>query len=761
MPVLRKRERAQVSMGYSPVAARGDPMADVTRQTAGMFAQKAADYARAMTVEAEETAKALAKSATFNTGPNGVPQLPDNLAARMGNAARRTYDATMETRFVHHMTTSVKMRLSEIANRNMSDPEAFIAEAESALAEMEAEVPEQYRGAFQEIGTGQLVDGAATIGYRQGVLLEEERKGQTGTMIADAQASIIENIRGGNVDAAVGGMQELIATIEAQPMTIMSRAQKDAAIEDLYYQVGLTRLITEGDLENASPEQLTEIHARLISGSDPELAAYFTRPGEDSPDPEQMARAGQHIMQLMNKANQRATAERKQAADQIAFGEIMGGYRSGTKEEKEILDFGLSGVVKLRDKSGNLRPIQPEDWIYADEQTQADMLQAVKQAGFAPASLEMMFRKAAKSSDPEVLWRTSLLYRDLREQPTGDGTTVDLTGIVDERLTTIFTLAEDLHGSGEPSQESIQTAIDMMTVIEDDRWTPQDFAARMQNERTFFGQWFRKEITAENVDTVIADTVRKGVFEANDIEPRAEERQEAERVFKLMLETGMAPDVALEKTRQSFTGRYTESVAMPGRRSAYAPEKHFPAPPARSLGEALDRVRIAAGAEGMALVEWLQEAPNAVIPNFLYTYEVNNGADWARADIWELIANSEINIMMKKEGIDMTFLRPGEGQLGSSRRFLKAGRDYELRFDSQGPKGRPIYRVFLITQSGGRVPLRGRLDMSAEFDKLTALTEETKLFEQEQKRRERMGDAAVEWAQEPETEFWDRLRKKQ
>jgi hypothetical protein len=760
MPVLRKRERAQMGLGYSPVAARGDPMADVTRQTAGMLAQKAADYARAMTVEAEDTAKALAKAAVFNTDANGLPTLPDNIAAKMGNAARRTYDAAIETRFIHHMTTSVKMRLSEIANRNINDPEAYIAEAEGWLAEAAANVPAGYEGVFQEIGTGQLVDHAATIGYRQGVMLEEEKRGETGTLIADGLAGIVENVRLGDNAKADAQLAELVETIEATPMSVMNRAQKDAAIEDLFYQVGLSRLITDGDLENAAPEELTAIHAALISGSSPDLAAYFTRPGEDAPDPDQMARAGQHIMQLMGIANERATAERKAATDQIALGEIMGGYRSGTKEEKEILDMGLSGSVKLRGKDGKVRPVQPEDWIYADEQTQANMMQAVKEAGFAPASLEMMFRKAAKSSDPEVLWRTALLYRDLREQPTADGTTVDLTGIVDERLTTLFSLAEDLHGSGEPSQESIETAMQTMVNLEDDRWTPQDFAARMQGDRTFFGQWFREEITAETVDKAISDTVRKGVFEANDLEPRAEEQQEAERVFKLHLETGMAPDAAMEKTRQSFMDRYVESEAAPGRRVWWAPEKIFSTPPARNLTEALGKVQIAAGAEGIALKEWIKEAPNAVIPNFLFTYEVNDGADWARADTWELIANSEISIALQREGIDVDFLRAGEKQAGNKKRFLKAGRDYELRLDSRGPKGRPIYRVFMISTTGARIPLDTRLNMSAEFDKLTVLSEEAKLYEQEKKKRDRAGDAAVEWGLEDDGEFWDRLRKK-
>ena len=761
MPVTRKREEVRLQGRFNPVTPRNNPMAEVAGQSVGNLARMASDYARGMVVEAEETAKALAKAAVFNTGPNGVPELPDNVAARMGRAARRTYDAVMEDRFIHHMTTSVRMRLAEIQNRNLTDPEAYIAESEAALAEMQADVPEEYRGAFQGAATGILVDGAASIGYRQGVLLEEEKRGDNQTMIADATATIIENVRIEDYDTANLLIEDLIDSIEQQPMSVMSRAQKDAAIEKVYYDVGVARLITENDLENASPEVLTEIHSRLVSGSDPELALYFLRPGHDAPDPEMMVRAGQHIMQLMGKANQRATAERKAATDQIRIGEVMGGYASGSKEDKEILDLALSGSLKLRGQDGKIRSVAPEDWINVDEQTQADMLLAVKEAGFAPASMEMLFRKMAKSSDPEMLWRGALLYRDLREQPTADGTTVDLSGIVDERLTTIFTLAEDLHGGGEPGQESIQTAIDMVTAVEDDRWTAQDFASKLQSERSYVSQWFKETITAENVDQAVSSMVRKSVFEANDIEARQEEHQQAERVFKMLLETGMAPDKALEATRQSFMNRYAESAAMPGRRSAYAPEKHFSAPPARSISEALDRVRIAAGAEGMALGEWLAEAPNGLIPNFLFTYEVNRGADWARAEPWELIADTEIRTLMMQNGIEIEDLRAGEAQVGGQMRFLKAGRDYELRFDSAGPNGRPIYRVFMIDTLGNRLALRGRLDMSAEFDKLTALSEETKLLEQEKARRQRQGEAAIEWATEgdPANDLFERLRK--
>lgn len=743
MPVTRKREQVRANMSYSPVAARDNPMLGAVKESAGMLAQKAANYARVMTVEAEETAKALAKAATFNTGATGLPELPENLAAKMGGAARRTFDATLEARFIHHMSTSVKMRLAEIANRNLNDPEAFIAEAEGALAEMSSEVPEQYRGTFQEVGTGQLVDHAASIGYRQGVLLEKEREFQTGTMIADATAGIIENVRIGDQAKAGALIEETIALIEAQPMSVMNRGQKDAAIEDLYYQVGLARLITEGDLQNADPSELMQIHADLVAGTNPALAAYFTRPGETAPDPDQMVRAGQHVMQLMGVANQRAEAERRSYTDRVTYSEIASGQRTGTKEEKEIFDAGLSGAAQIRDSQGNVRPIQPEDWLYVDEQTQADMVQAVKEAGFLPASLDKLFRSLSKSSDPEALHRAALLYRDLREQPTGDGTVINMTGGIDERLVTIFGMAEDLHGDGDPGQESIEQAIQLVTGIEQDRWTPQDFATRMQNDRGYFAQWFRQEITAENVDKAISAAVGSDVFDANGIEARDEERRQAERVFKSYLELGMEPAAAMETTRQSFIGRYAESAAMGGRRSWAAPEKHFADAPARGFMEALGRVKDGAGAATVSVAEWLAEVPNAVIPNFLYSYSVNWGGDWGRASTWEVIAHNEIAMLMQKEGMDVSDLI-SEDQLGHAPRFLKPGRDYELRLNSVGTGGKPTYNVYLISETGARLRLPGRLDMAKQHEMALDLSDATKAAELDAARRSREADAEME-----------------
>lgn len=733
MPVLRKRERAQVNIGYSPVAARGNPMIEVMGQTAGMLAQKAADYARAMTVEAEETAKALAKAAVFNTGANGLPELPDNLAAKMGNAARRTYDATMETRFLDHMTTSVKMRLAEIANAHISDPEGFVAEAEGAISDMSADVPDAYKGAFQEISTGQLVDQASGIGYRQGVLLEEDRRGQTATMIDNMKAGIIENVRIGDVDKATAGMQEAIATIEAQPMSIMSRGQKDAAISGLFYDLGVARLITENDLKNASPEELAAVHASLIAGDDPKLAAYFTRPGSKSPDPDQMMRAGQYVLQLMGAANDRMAAERKQDTDRIGIDWVMQGYGSGTKEEKDRLDLGISGSVKLRDENGRLRAVEPDDWTHSDEQTQSDMMQAVKEAGFAPTSLEMKFRQLSRSSDPEELWRGALLYRDLREQTTADGTKVDLTSIVDPRLVGIFDLAEIHHGGGEPSMDDIQQAVLDMTNIENNRWTPEDFANKLTLDG--YGGLF-SAVAPEDVPTTISDIVSTGVFEANGITPRAEEKKKAEDSLKLYLEMNYDVETATEKVRQQFQNMYVESPALGGMRSADAPELAFVSPPATFL-EAI--ANAGEGAKG-GILKGLEGI--ADLPGFMTGSNFSFGGDRALADPWELIADDQIKKMLVAQGYDYEDFRVGETQKGSEGRFLKPGVDYILKPAGPGKDGKPTYRVFMKQTTGASFALAGRLDMADEFRKMTELSEALKLEKLRLSRGDRQANAS-------------------
>lgn len=759
MPVLRKRETVNTSLNMRPVQARPlEGMAAVQRagqaaeaargylrETTADMTRKAADFARGMAAAAEEEAKALAKAAVFSTGPNGLPQLPPNVTERMGRIARRTYDATIEDRFAHQMQTAIKGQINDARNANMYDLDGFIMDAESRISQMALDIPPGYEGMFQQISSGLMVDTGASIGYAQAQLQQEEAAVSAEQMAIDARSLIVDRIwRGEDEDAQAMIEAEVERIRAARPETI-SPSDKVKMIDDLYYEAGLRRMFRDFGIDenNLSSDQLAALNAALQTGKDERIIGYFTRPdanGEPIFDRKMAERAGYKVQEFMGVASARDAAVTKQAETAFTVDAVMAGKGSGTAKEKEAMDIGLG------ERLGLDRPLMPEDWAAMDDRTRTSVVQAVKDGGFESDSLATYFRTLEGESDPDALTRGFMLWRDLREQANSKGVVRDLSGVAGARMGAIFARADNLHAGGTSLDLAARDAVAMAEKLflqdQNKAWDDRALAAAMNRDRTWLGTAFGARIDETNVRDKLAEIVDEIVFP--DMDTTAEERAKAIDMLETHIRIGATAPDAIEYTRQQQIDRYAESSAM-GKRSAFAPEVHFPDPPAQSFGELFRGYQTYAKGMGKSVGEVFLEAPNALIPNFIGSYSVGLGADFDRATVFERAANVEVQKMIEGSGLDLeTVYGDGELQRGADgsrflgNRFLKPGRDYTLEYARPGKGGKPVYRVTLKQPGGISIQLDGELDVTEEYRKASELTRVVTMFEDA---REKHGEA--------------------
>lgn len=710
MPVLRQRERMRDDVSFSPVRARVSGLGEtgfsrVVDQSVSMLAKQAGDFARGMALTAEDEARRLAKAAVFSADASGMPQLPPNPTARMGRIAQRTYDAGIEDRFISQMTNAARAQIAEAENANLYDLDGFTADAEARMAAMGQDVPEGFEGLFQQILGGLIVDGGAGVGYRQGQLAINEATASVPGMLLDSTASIEEAILAG--DPSVDELINMtVENIEAQPAYILDRAAKDRAIDEVYYKAGLRRLMVDFDLDEASANDLQAIQAALINPTEEnkEILDYFIRPGMDAPDMEMAQQAAGHIGQLIGAANDRDRSRSDRATKGARMDSILRGEASDSSENAELLDEHLTANAGLRDARGMVRAVQPDDWLYVEGHKRADMVQAVKGSGIVPASMQQLFRRLERgnyeSDNPAELKQAFLLWRDLQEQPTQGGVTVDMSGVAGERLTAIFGLVSDLHGSGDITDEDVWTAVTMVGNLEEQEWDDTRLASALSKSN-----WFTNEDRKE-ARRVMGEKVQSEVFDKLDVEPLEKERAEAEKVFETYLRTGYDPDTALDMVKQQFSTRYQPSKAMGGARSAYAPEKWYPAKPAATFGAAVNDLRRAAA----QAIFGSSKTGRAIFQ----AMSGNVASDYGMATPFEVIANAHIESMIKRNGIE--FFQAGVSLDNKGKRFLRAGIDYEVTKGAIGRNGMPIYKVTLIQPSGTRIPLSGMLDITQDYE---------------------------------------------
>lgn len=731
MPVMRRREQVRSTVSLSPVSARPNPMVGVAADAANQLAGMAADYARGLAVAAEDEARALAKAAAFSMNENGAPQLPLNPTERMGKIAQRTYDATIEDAFVHRMKSAIDMSIGDAESANIYDQDGFLLDADERLAKLREGIPPQYQGVFDQLATGTKVGAATGIGFRQGQMALENRRSREPAMQADALASIAEAISFGDdgmADALIAGRVE---TIMAAPDVVMNPGEKEKAIDEIWFDAGLRRMMRDKGLmePGITSSKLLEIHDALLTASDPALMGYFYRPGTTDPDMEWAERAASHIMRLSGTAakNEAAAVRRTKVQGMVAIGE-RGGLADGV-EAREALDLKLSENIDLRDPSGARRMIDIGDWTRMDDATRAKAVQQIKDWGFLPASARSLFLSLERGHNPEDLTPAYLLWRDLNEQATSDGRVVPLDGVLGERLGKIFAHASALHGDGRAPDESVMAAMTIAETQEQDRsWNDEALARKLNADNGWFDG--RGATTAERSRDDMRRLVIRTIFDG--IEAAPQEKDEAVSAFESYLRANNGVEKSLDLTRQLFEGRYTESRYMASApRSSYAPEKWYPNPGLESFGQLFTSWKTDMEAKGIKL----EDFPKNGLLNRL-DYYLGNGLLNRRQSPFDLIADSKI-----REAIDAA---PNGLYFGYEKGIgmMRPGEDYMLQFARQGKHG-PLYNVVVNTGQGRWMPIHGfTLDVGAEYKQLTDIGDISAGLTREQ--RKRFAAAALE-----------------
>lgn len=701
MPVLRKRERIREDYSGSPVVqtsqSGGAQIAGAAARVAG---ERAYEYSKLMAHHAQREAEALAKAATFSTGPGGLPQMPADPTAKMGRIARETYDDAIQERFAHQMTTAMRAQIADAENANMYDFDAFRADAEGRLAAMAADVPPGMEGMFQQISTGLMADAGISIGRRNGQVALQDRRSQFPVMVEDMIAQIETQIWAGN-DEQARSMAEQLDWIENQPAHILSAEDKARYKTEILFRSGRTRMLRDLDVENLTPAQIQDLQVKLAKGEDEEVAKFFTEP-DGTVRRDLMGKAVYDLNHFLGLANKRMEARKDAFEFDARLNLVLRGGATGTKKEAAALDAYFSQKFGLESKPGHRRQIDMEDWLALDPQTRADAVAVIKDAGFMPTSLEQLLRSLSNVRDPERLTAAFELIRDLDEAGNTAGQSVSMLDHVPEPLREIYTAVSGLHGDGSINQESVAEAVAQWNAQKDMEWNDETLARRMNADNRWLDG--RRKVAAENARGEMRRAVVTTIFDG--IEATPEEKDNAVARFETYYRSGHTFDEAVEMAGQGVKDAYMETKYMAGAvRSAYAPEKHYADLPVATVGGFFDRVGrdIASGA-----LDTLEDA-FIEIPSLLFFMPQPDGTLGSlevNASLFDRIADAKIRELIAE---DAYLSEEIEGIP-----FLKGGADYKLA-PQKGGGMPPLYHVYLVGDRGTRIPV-GVLDVREEFE---------------------------------------------
>ena len=188
---------------------------------------------------------------------------------------------------------------------------------------------------------------------------------------------------------------------------------------------------------------------------------------------------------------------------------------------------------------------------------------------------------------------------------------------------------------------------------------------------------------------------------------------------------GVSFDDAIDATEQLMRRRHVETKYMVGyERSAWAPEKHYPEPPASSVGELGSRVMESFSGNTTAAQEWFA---GVGIPDWLLGERgrIDMGSSYMLATPFERMANSEIKKLIEA--------RPDGEALMGGLKFLKGGEDYQLT-PIKGEGKPPVYNVVYRGENGLPINL-GRLDMREEWGKYTEFNDNAAAILEFEKRK--------------------------
>lgn len=735
MPVKRKREEVRSTAGSGGVVASPrSAMSNVMRRNAQEAAQRAHAYGQLMATEAEDEAMALAKAATFSTGPNGMPQLPPNPTKRMGDIAQRTYDRALQDRFVHQMTTAVRAQVSDAETANMYDHDAFVQDAQSRIDQMAADVPEGYQGAFQQVSTSALASGAATIGRRQAQQDARNTASRIPVQVQDHISTIKEAIWAGQDDRA-RMLSEQLDWLDRIPSHIMTDGEKADARDSILYSAAETRMVRDLDLDNRNPGELTDLATRLSKGDDKELMKYFTSP-DGTVHHDWAVKAAGKVNQFLAKANRTARAEAERMEEGQRVDRITAGVANpDSKKNRATADRMLSEELGLEDPDnpGTRRQISWADWLTMDQEARDIAVPFMKSTGVVPSSFRDAMKRLENRRDPAEMTAAFRLLRDLDEGPNFQGVTASYMEHVPDKVKATYEMVSLMHGDGEMLQEDVVSAMEKVYALDDQEWGDEQLARRMNGDNGWMDG--RGSVTADTAREGMRRDVVQTIFDGVQALPK--EKDEAVRLFETYYRLGQNFDEAMELTRQSFEGRYVESRFMAGAaRSAYAPEKHYAARPSSSVGEYVGDLAGRGAGELVDQFEWLY----GFIPGLHDEATFQNLGAYMKATPFERMASDRIKDMLAEH--PDAELRDALWPKGDDRakgQFLVGGEDYKLT-----PTGRggdlPVYNVLM--RIGGQWVPTGTLDVRADWRAMmrAELTAKEIMKETDERERERKFD---------------------
>lgn len=754
MPVIRQPIQVRDTRQMRPVQSPRSQMGNVLGQQADYLGQKAAQYGRLLSAEAEEKARAWANRAIFTEDENGVPQMPEDITIGMGKVARETYNASMADHMTHRLKLAVRNKVNEAKNANMDDLDAFAAQANASIAKMQETLPPEFGGAFQSIVTTEMADAQYSIGRSQAILERETTKAEIPEMLRTYQQSLGDLIIGGADDAAVQmHLQGHIEWVLGQPDNIMSPLQKQKHIGDFLFTAGAKRAQMDWDVENMTANQLTSLIAALKmpnSEQSKKLGKYFQRydalrdrvglnpwaegaTGDKLYDEDLGARFAASLQSgPLQKAYQRDRALEDAAALDARINDINSGrIGNPTDTDRGTLNQYVSEVIGVPITASMF-----ESGGFKQEDMDQIILH-VKNAGFLGSELRKAFNSAAVTQNPETFMNMYDIYVALKDQHNTAGPAVDISDLIPDDALQVFEVAEAQIGGGRLDDTTAEMTFEFMDRLRNlGDWTTKtrDIATAMKNEGMSGSAWMSPDVTEDNIDAVISDLV------VNELEdnPHPDEIKQAVNYFQTRFRMQLqgnsdAPlERALEMTSQTFSNRWKDSKYFrDGVRTQYGPEKHYSAPMPQTVGEAIGRIwkkgikaPVLEGLESIVPMLGLYKGENREFS------EPDFGAALARAEPFDIIMDRKIHDVIsnlpedQKPFYELPYHTKKDGSYDETRNNLyEAGVHYFLEY-VPGSGRFPRYNVIMLGSDMNhgvthRVEGLQNIDVSADFKDLT------------------------------------------
>lgn len=688
MPVIRTRTQLNDTRSITGGGVRPSPMPQAMLNMANALSSRAADLASTMGQTSQEEAIALAKSATFSTGPDGMPQLPPEPAERMGLLASRAYDRTIEQNFLTQMQTAVRAQIEDAKNTHPYDLDAFQAEVGTRVDAMADDVPEGYEAAWQNIFSSELVRAGASIGYAQSKLQENIAKSTYGEGLTMRTQSITEAILLSDDELANAMIEDAVNYILNSPEHItMGRSKTD--INNIILAAGTARLKRDERLDERGSADIQAMLDQANMGGD--ILDYYNDPfatnqkGEHIPVDGARGAAVAILNQFLGSAYARDQAVANTAKTNALLTDLQQGRAADTPENRNGFDAILGASFGLRDAEGSPASMNA-DYILAISQGVVDqdpeatemfntLTQRIKDAGIYPESVVEVARQLNRRMSAEDFIAAYPLYTALKERTNSDAANVDMSAELGPEALVVMQMVDAMHMGGRLGTESVEQAVVEVLAYRDEPWTASALAEAMNRDTGFFRLTNTTEDNAfERLEKATIDHVFDGV------NPTDEEREKAVQVAQIYYRLEGTRDAALERTRQAFEGGWMNSDYMGKARTATAPEIAYKDPAPLDFGGVLKKYGKILGSRALRGLENILKAGNFVWGDLLIEdRDIDLGSREMGSTLFDQLANAEIKRMLEEHHPEMLemydmFLTHEDYQLG----FREGGGKYPI-----------------------------------------------------------------------------------